>query len=59
MNAVYLGYGVRAEHDESLNQVILKVDRSAATHFIALTQEELTALDDFTKSLPPLTGYPR
>lgn len=57
MNGLYLGYGVRAEHDASLNQVILKVDREEGVHYIALTQDELNALNEFAKRLPPLTGF--
>lgn len=56
MNA-YLGYGVHVEHDPELNQVMLKVDRSEGTHWIALTQEEIDALNQFASQCPPLTGF--
>lgn len=58
MNAnTYLGYGVRAEHDAALNQIVLKVEREDGVHYIALTADEIAALNDFAKRFPPLTGY--
>lgn len=57
MSGIYLGYGVHAEHDPELNQIVLKASREYGEHFIALTQAEIDRLSEYAKQFPPLTGY--
>lgn len=55
--SIYLGYGVHAEHDPRINQILLYVDRAEGRHIVAMTQEEINSLVAFAKELPPLTGF--
>lgn len=45
----YLGYGVYAANDPAREQIILKVSREDRVHFVALTADELSALNRFAK----------
>jgi len=49
-DAFYLGYGVHASYDAVEPQIFLWVSRENGYHYIAITAEELIALNEYAKT---------